>query len=42
MKPLIYDIMVYRYRCHACGSRVSAEAPLPPHTAFGPSLASFL
>ena len=42
MHPLVYDIIVNRYRCHTCGSRVSAEAPLPPRTAFGPSLASFV
>ena len=42
MHPLVYDLIVNRYRCHACGGRVSAEAPLPPHTAFGPSLASFV
>ncbi len=42
MQPLIYDLIVNRYRCRTCGCRVSAEAPLPPHTAFGPSLASFV
>ena len=42
MRPLVYDLIVNRYSCHACGGRVSGEPPLPPHTAFGPSLASFV
>ena len=42
MRPLVYDLIVNRYSCHACGRRVSGEPPLPPHTAFGPSLASFV
>ena len=42
MRPLVYDLIVNRYSCHACGRRVSGEPPLSPHTAFGPSLASFV
>lgn len=42
MRPLVYDLIVNRYSCHACGGRVSGEPPLPPHTQFGPLLASFV
>ena len=41
-KPVVYELMLNRYRCPNCHSRVTAPSPFPPSIQFGPVLASHM
>ena len=41
-RPVVYELMLNRYLCPQCRSRVTAPSPLPPNIQFGPVLASHM
>ena len=41
-KPVVYELLLNRYLCSNCHSRVTAPSPLLPNIQFGPVLASHM